>query len=64
MDDNLFEKVVSQTGLPEEIISDELGQLLKSAGIEKNQMTMDDLRDVLSNYLQDVLLKVRDELKE
>lgn len=64
MDDNLFNKVISQTGLPENLISDELGQLLKSAGIEKDQMTMDDLRDVLSTYLQDVLLKVSNEIKE
>lgn len=61
MDDNLFDKVVQNTGLPEDLISDELSQLLKGAGINKSDVTLDELRDVISNYLQDVLLKAKEE---
>lgn len=61
MDDNLFNKVVQNTGLPEDLISDELAQLLKGAGINQSEVTLDELRDVISNYLQDVLLKAKEE---
>ncbi len=62
MEDNLFNKIIQNTGLPQDLISEELGDLLKNAGVEKTQVTLDELRDVLSNYLQDVLLKAKDDL--
>lgn len=61
MGDDLFRQVTEATGLPKDLISDELSQLLEVAGVERNEMTLDDLRMVLADYVQDVLLKIREE---
>ena len=63
MGKDLFQQITSATGLPENVISGELAQLLASAGIEKDSMTIDDLRKILSDYVQDILLELKDDLQ-
>ena len=58
------EKLVSQiseaTGLPG--VEDELNRLVASAGLKPGDVTLEDLRKILAEYLQDVLLEVKDDL--
>jgi hypothetical protein len=63
MDDNLFEKIVKSTGLPEELISQDFLKKISDKGFEKSSLTIDQIRDVLSEYLQDVILQAREEYK-
>jgi hypothetical protein len=61
MGDELFNQVTEATGLPQEWIANELGNLLAAAGVERSELTIDDLRRVLSDYVQDVLLQAHDQ---
>jgi hypothetical protein len=63
MDDNLFEKIVKNTGLPEELISQDFLKKISDKGFEKNSLTIDQIRDVLAEYLQDVILQAREDFK-
>lgn len=63
MDDNLFEKIVKNTGLPEELVSQDFLKKITDKGFEKNNLTLDQIRDVLAEYLQDVILQAREEYK-
>ena len=61
MGDELFSQVTDATGLPKDLISEELARLLSQSGICTSEMTLDDLRKILSEYVQDVLLAAKDE---
>jgi hypothetical protein len=61
MDDNLFEKIVKSTGLPEELISQDFLKKISEKGFEKSTLTIDQIRDVLSEYLQDIILEAQEE---
>lgn len=63
MDDKLFEKIVKNTGLPEELISQDFLKKISDKGFEKNSLTIDQIRDVLAEYLQDVILQARENFK-
>ncbi|MES2768380.1 MAG: hypothetical protein V4596_04475 [Bdellovibrionota bacterium] len=63
MDDNLFEKIVKSTGLPEELVTQDFLKKISDKGFEKSTLTLDQIRDVLADYLQDVILQVREEYK-
>jgi hypothetical protein len=63
MDENLFEKIVKSTGLPEELISQDFLKKISEKGFEKSTLTIDQIRDVLSEYLQDIILQAREEFK-
>lgn len=61
MGDELFGEVTDATGLPTDLVSNELESLLNQAGIRREEMTIEDLRKVLANYVQDVLLAAKEE---
>lgn len=54
MGNDLFSKVTGLTGLPEELIGNELKDLLEKKGISPEECTMDSLRAALEDYLKDV----------
>lgn len=60
----LIEKLALLTGLPSEAISRELVGLVESYGIRPEALTMNDVRNILADYLQDVLLSAKRELAE
>lgn len=51
MGNKLFSQVTGLTGLPEELIGEELKTLLERKGVEPEQMTMESLREALADYL-------------
>lgn len=58
-DEDLFRLITDATGLPSDAISDELDRLLSIAGVERERLTLEDLRRVLADYVQDTLLAAK-----
>jgi hypothetical protein len=48
----VLQEVVQMTGLPEEYLDTEISSFLGTAGESVNNMTLDQLRIVLMNYLE------------
>ena len=61
MDKDMLKTLIQSTGLPEHLIRAEIEMLLQKAGLSKDQVTLEDLREILARYLQDVLLEVKSE---
>lgn len=62
MGEQLLVKVAAATGLPEEMVTRELGELIKKAGVDPARLTLEDLRMILAEYVQDVLLAAKTEI--
>jgi hypothetical protein len=54
MGNKLFSEVTELTGLPEELIGEELKGLLENKGVAPDQMTMESLREALADYLTEL----------
>ncbi len=63
MGNELFKFVVSSTGLPEDTVAPELCALLDRNGKDMETMSLDDLREVMAEYLQLVLLEAQSAYK-
>ena len=55
----LLTEISQATGLDAEPVERELIRLLNAEGIAKDNVTLDQLREVLSEYLQEVLLEAK-----
>ncbi len=55
----LITEIAASTGLPPETISKEIGRLIESAGLDSKIVSLDDLRHVLADYAQEVLLSAK-----
>ncbi len=60
----LISQIVANTGLPEDMMSKELGRILDNAGLKADIVSLDDLRKILAEYAQEVLLSVKVEQDE
>ncbi len=60
----LISHIALNTGLPEDMMSKELGRLITNAGLDADVVSLDDLRRVLAEYAQEVLLSVKEEQDE
>lgn len=56
----LLRFLVEASGLPRESIDMELKKLLQRFGISPEHVTIDDVRDIMSTYLQDALTEAKD----
>ncbi len=56
----LVSNIVSATGLPQGPAETELSRILNEAGLDPARATLDEIRTVMANYLQDVLSSVCD----
>ena len=54
MGNKLFSQVTNLTGLPDDMISRELIELLENRGISPDNLDMKSLREALADYLADV----------
>lgn len=59
MGQTLAEAVIQGTGLPESAIRDEFQMLLDKHGLRPETMTLEDLRMVVADYLQDVFVEMK-----
>jgi hypothetical protein len=64
MGEELFAQLTAATGLPKDAMSAELDRLLAKAGVAKEKMTLEDLRRVLAEYVQDILLSAKSDLNK
>lgn len=62
--EQLLWDVASATGLPQDIVARELGGLIKKAGLDPARLSLEDLRYILSDYVQDVLLAAKQEFSD
>jgi hypothetical protein len=56
----LLNELSTATGLPNEMIGEELSRLISTAGKSTDNVTLDELREMLAAYLQDILLEAKD----
>lgn len=61
MGNKLFSEVTGLTGLPDELIGTELASLLEEKGLKPEQLTLDQLREVLADYLAELALEWNEE---
>lgn len=54
MGNELFREVKLLTGLPDDLIGDELTQLLESKGVAPNELTLESLRLAVEEYLKQI----------
>lgn len=58
--DELVIQLSDLTGLPTEMVQKELGRLMAKAGVNPRNVTLEEVRDLLALYLQDVLLQAKE----
>lgn len=56
---NLIKQLITSSGLPEALAQDELSKILARAGKSNDQVTLEELREILAEYLQEVLLSAQ-----
>jgi hypothetical protein len=54
----LIQTLLSSTGLPEDVVGEELGNILESAGASPATLTIDELRTAMLAYLEATLAAV------
>lgn len=59
----LLNELSEATGLPDMLIGEELSRLISSAGKSVENVTLDELREMLGAYLQEVLLEAKTSLR-
>lgn len=59
---NLSRAVVAATGLPQEPVAKEFQALLERYGKNPDSLTMEELREVMAEYLQIVFLEMQTEI--
>jgi len=60
MGEALLGELTEATGLPKELVDTELGRLIDQSGKVRDDVTLDDLREMLAEYVQDVLLAAKE----
>lgn len=64
MGEDLIGQIAIATGLPTTLIRGELARLLESAGLKAESATLEDVRAVLAEYVQDVLVEAKEEFSK
>lgn len=60
----LINELSHATGLPDDLIGEELSRIISSAGKSTSDVTLDELREMLAAYLQDVLIEAKESFLE
>jgi single-stranded DNA-specific DHH superfamily exonuclease len=64
MANQLFKDLAEATGLPQEIITKELNQMVSAKGIQEENLTLDEFRLVMAEYLREVLIQAKNKFEE
>lgn len=64
MKQNVLGQIFEATGLPQEALSGELSPYVEKMGKAEDQLTLDDLRDLMAQYAQEVLLELKREMEK
>ena len=61
---DLLKKLITASGLPESSAHLELSRLIDAHGKPAHEITLDDLRELLADYLQEVLLESKKQFSQ
>lgn len=61
MGQDVLKSLIQATGISEELISPELKSLTDRAGLSVENLTIEDLRLILAEYVQEVLLSAKEQ---
>jgi hypothetical protein len=56
----LIQDIAAATGLPENSATSELQRIIESAGKNSENISLDEIRVLLADYLQDILLEAKE----
>lgn len=56
----LLQILIEATGLPKASLEMEMKRVLGQRGLSEDELTLEDLREVIANYLQEALLEAKD----
>ncbi len=59
----LISELAEASGLPSDLVGQELSFLIRQAGKDTTEITLDELRELLANYLQEVLVEAKSSLE-
>ncbi len=59
----LISELAEASGLPSDLVGQELSFLIRQAGKDTTEVTLDELRELLANYLQEVLVEAKSSLE-
>lgn len=62
MGEILTKTVIAATGLPQEPVEREFNALLEKHGKHPETLTLEELREVMAEYLQSVFLELKEDL--
>ncbi len=62
--DALISILVDATGLPKAWVETELRALMNKRGFSSESLTLESMREILAEFMQDVLVAAKNELKE
>ena len=62
MGEDLITQIAVATGLPPELVRGELARLFEASGLKADSASLEDVRSVLAEYVQDVLVDAKDRL--
>jgi hypothetical protein len=60
----LFKEVADATGLPLDLITTELSRVLTAKGVELSEVTIEDMRSALADYLREVIVEAKEKYSE
>jgi hypothetical protein len=63
MGQELITSLAVATGLPQEMISKEIIQLIEKSGKKPEEVSLEDLRRIVADYLQDTLLALKESIE-
>ncbi len=64
MGEALIKQLVNHTDLPSQLVEEELIRLIEKAGFKKETVTLENLREVLAEYLQDTLIEMKNSYQD
>jgi hypothetical protein len=59
MPSKLLEELARATGLPENLVHRELNALLAKSGKDSENLTLDQLREIIAEYLREVIFRMK-----
>ena len=59
MGDALIKEIIGHTDLESDPVEKELLKLIEKAGLTRETVTLEDLREILAEYVQDTLLEMK-----
>lgn len=62
MAETIMQQIVQASGLPETILEEELRSRFEAKNLNPQDATLDEIRDIVTDYLQDVLCELSNRL--